>query len=105
MELLQGVNKTFDGQEVGIADSERNNGVDEMQEQNVSILGDDVIFETGSQICAKLHTGEIDLSTPPEKIDDLISRKRKRCEVSDVDDFPSFALLTPTPPMFLITCL
>ncbi|KAM3250197.1 hypothetical protein P3S67_022589 [Capsicum chacoense] len=66
-----------------------------MQTQDVPILEDEVKFETGSQIHAKLQSGEIDLSTPP---DDLLSRKRKWCEVSDEDYGPSFTLITPTPP-------
>lgn len=32
-----------------------------MEEQNVAILVDEVIFETDSQIFVKLHNGEIDL--------------------------------------------
>ncbi|KAM3202322.1 hypothetical protein P3L10_029946 [Capsicum annuum] len=66
-----------------------------MQEHNVSILEDEVKFQTSFKICAKFQSGEIDFSTPP---DDLLSRKRKRCKVSDEDYGPSFTLITPTPP-------
>ncbi|KAM3202537.1 hypothetical protein P3L10_030161 [Capsicum annuum] len=70
VELIQGLHKSCDGQGVGIVNF---NGVNEMQEQFVPILEDEVKFETSSQICAKLQSGEIDLSTPP---DDLLSRKK-----------------------------
>ncbi|PHU24903.1 putative LRR receptor-like serine/threonine-protein kinase [Capsicum chinense] len=70
-------------------------GVNEMQEQDLPTLEDEVKFETGFQIYAKLQSGEIDLSTPP---DDLLSRKRKWCEVSDEDYGRSFTLISPTPP-------
>ncbi|KAF3631916.1 hypothetical protein FXO38_26401 [Capsicum annuum] len=53
-----------------------------MQEQNVPILEDEVKFETSSQIYAKLQSSEIDLLIP---LNDLLSRKIKRCEVSDED--------------------
>ncbi|KAF3614830.1 hypothetical protein FXO38_26568 [Capsicum annuum] len=92
MELIQGLHKPCDGRGVGIVNFK---GVNEMQEQDVPILENEVKFETGSQICAKLQSGEINLSTPP---DDFLSRKRKRCEVSDEDYGPSFTLITPTPP-------
>ncbi|PHT72665.1 hypothetical protein T459_23450 [Capsicum annuum] len=95
MELIQGLNKSCDRRGFDIANSK---GVDEIQKQNVPILEDKVKFEIGSQICAKFQSGEIDLSTPPESIDDLFSRKIKRYEVSDGDYCPSFALITPTPP-------
>ncbi|PHU03129.1 hypothetical protein BC332_28380 [Capsicum chinense] len=71
VELIQGLHKSCDGQGVGIVNF---NGVNEMQEQYVPILKDEVKFETSSQICAKLQSEEIDLSTPP---DDLLSRKNK----------------------------
>ncbi|PHT36114.1 Sm-like protein LSM5 [Capsicum baccatum] len=71
VEHIQGLHKPCDGRGVDIANFK---GVNEIQEQNVPILEDEVKFETCSQICAKLQSGEIDLSTPP---DDLLSRKRK----------------------------
>ncbi|KAF3662569.1 U6 snRNA-associated Sm-like protein LSm5 [Capsicum annuum] len=77
MSRITGLHKPCDGRGVGI---ENFKGVNEIQEQNVSILKDEVKFETCSQICAKLQSGEIDLSTPP---DDLLSRKKKQCEVSN----------------------
>ncbi|KAF3684180.1 hypothetical protein FXO37_01470 [Capsicum annuum] len=77
MELIQGLNKSCDRRGFDIANSK---GVDEIQKQNVPILEDKVKFEIGSQICAKFQSGEIDLSTPPESIDDLFSRKIKRYE-------------------------
>ncbi|PHT99305.1 hypothetical protein BC332_31744 [Capsicum chinense] len=73
VELILGLNKSRDGRGVGIANFKR---VDEMQQKNVSILEDEVKFEISSQICAKLQSGEIDLSTPPENIDDFLSRKK-----------------------------
>lgn len=57
----------------------------------MATLGDEFLFETDSQICAKLNNGEIDLSTPHVKMDDLFSRTINRCEVSDVYDCPKFA--------------
>ncbi|KAM3342205.1 hypothetical protein P3S68_027171 [Capsicum galapagoense] len=87
-----GIHKPCDGRRVGIANFK---GVNEMQEKNVPILEDEVKFETCSQICAKLQSGEIDLSTPP---DELLFRKRKRCKVSDEVYGPSFTLISPTPP-------
>ncbi|PHU17369.1 hypothetical protein BC332_13064 [Capsicum chinense] len=86
VELIQGLHKPCDGQGVGIANFK---GVNEIQEQNVPILEDEVKFKTCSQICAKLQSGEIDVSTPP---DDLLSRKRKWCKVSDEVYGPSFTL-------------
>lgn len=58
------------------------------------ILKDELKFETSFQICAKIQSGEIDLSTPPH---DLLSRKRKWCEVSDEDYGSSFTLITSMP--------
>ncbi|KAF3641398.1 hypothetical protein FXO38_21647 [Capsicum annuum] len=74
MSRITELHKPCDGRGVGIANFK---GVNKIQEQNVSILEDEVKFGTCSQICAKLQSGEIDLSTPP---DDLLSRKRKWCE-------------------------
>ncbi|KAF3621545.1 hypothetical protein FXO37_32749 [Capsicum annuum] len=91
VEIIQELHKPCDGRGVGITNFK---GVNEMQEQNMPILEDEVKFKTSSQICAKLQSGEIDLTTPP---DDLLSRKRKRCEVSDEDYGPSFTLITPMP--------
>ncbi|KAM3306045.1 hypothetical protein P3S67_012915 [Capsicum chacoense] len=92
VELFQGLHKLCDGRGVGIGNFK---GGSKMQEQNVSILEDEVKFETSSQICSKLQSGEIKLSTP---FDDLLSRKTMPCEVSDKDYVPGFPLITPTPP-------
>ncbi|PHT36129.1 hypothetical protein CQW23_23829 [Capsicum baccatum] len=64
VELIQGLDKSCDRQGVGIANFK---GVDQMQKQNVLILEDEVKFELSSQICTKLQSKEINLSTPPEK--------------------------------------
>ncbi|KAF3667298.1 hypothetical protein FXO38_08672 [Capsicum annuum] len=93
VELIQGLHKPCDGQGVGI---ENFKGVNEIQEQNVPILEDAVKFKTCSQICAKLQSEEIDVSIPP---DDLLSRKRKWCKVSDEVYGPSFTLISPTSPV------
>ncbi|PHT55280.1 Allantoate deiminase [Capsicum baccatum] len=79
------LHKPCDGRGVSIANFK---GVNKIQEQDVPILEDKVKFETGSQICDKLQSGEIDLSTPP---DDLLSRKKngtENVEVIKYDLFP-----------------
>ncbi|KAF3612707.1 hypothetical protein FXO38_36665 [Capsicum annuum] len=92
MSHITGLLKPYDGQGVAIVNFKE---VNEIQEQNIPILEDEVKFETCFQICAKLQSGEIDLSTSP---DDFLSRKRKWCEVSNEFYGPSFTLISPTPP-------
>lgn len=103
VELFQVLNIIFDAQGVGVVDFERNKGIDQLIERNIFILGDELLFETNLQICVKINNGEIDLSTTLEKIDDFLSRK-KRGEISNVYDGPSFAQITLTQ-LILITFL
>ncbi|KAF3629949.1 hypothetical protein FXO38_27424 [Capsicum annuum] len=88
VELIQELHKPCDGQGVGSVNFK---GVNEMQEQNVPILEDEIKFETSFYICAKLQSGKIELSTPS---DDLLSRKRKWCEVRVIGHLPNHYRLT-----------